>query len=313
MMSSPEHEKNSAHAERYSGPVGTAAVVEGARHLIMGPVEKMLRVRECEAKRDDVHGTRTSVMETGRWVLDLDDQPSSAAASVIMDSALSASIRSSAEECHGLVTTELHLNFVRDLPADGTTLESWVRTLVGDRTGGMATGALRGVDGTEYVQATGWFHGVEGRSAEELHEYRSSAKRLGTALDGRHLGELLGADSKSPDSPDTRPSIDDHFVKGLNFEHKELLRNSHGAVHGGALMIMASLAAQQAMPDRSRYGLQSLRAVYLRPATGALASRVRMRHVGRLLRVVDVELTGCDAESSGKAFVQATATFHVAP
>lgn len=129
-----------------------------------GRVEKMMRVRLLKDHTDGPLGVRMGVMDSGHWVLDLDGRPTGAAAAVILDNTLSASLRTTVDGLHWLVTTELHLNFLRRLPADGTVLEAWTRTLVGDEAGGMATGTLQGPDGTEYVHATGWFHGVEGNT-----------------------------------------------------------------------------------------------------------------------------------------------------
>jgi acyl-coenzyme A thioesterase PaaI-like protein len=75
---------------------------------------------------------------------------------------------------------------------------------------------------------------------------------------------------------------------------------------------MASMAAQQAMPDRTAYDLQSLRVAYLRPASGAIASQTHVRCAGSTLRVVEVELFSDEPGSTGKAFVQATAMFRTA-
>lgn len=77
-------------------------------------------------------------------------------------------------------------------------------------------------------------------------------------------------------------------------------------------MMMAALAAQQAMPDRHGYDMQSLRAAYLRPAFGAIASRTHVRYAGSSLRVVEVELFNDEPGSPGKAFVQAPAVFRQA-
>lgn len=77
-------------------------------------------------------------------------------------------------------------------------------------------------------------------------------------------------------------------------------------------MMMAALAAQQAMLDRTGYDLQSLRAAYLRPALGAIASRTYVRYAGSSLRVVEVELFSDEPGSTGETFAQATAMFRTA-
>jgi acyl-coenzyme A thioesterase PaaI-like protein len=66
--------------------------------------------------------------------------------------------------------------------------------------------------------------------------------------------------------------------------------NRNGTVHGGAITMMAGLAAQAAIPLPQNFDLQSLRMVFLRPSTGPIATRARIRHTGRSLYIVDVEL-----------------------
>lgn len=275
-----------------------------ARPVIAGYVEKMMRVRGLKSQSNEAGEARFGVMDTGHWVLDLDGRPTGAAAAVIMDTTLAASLRDAVPALHRMVTTELHLNFTRPLPTDGTVLESVTRALVGDEAGGMATGMLRGPDGTHYVQATGWFYGVDGNTDDGLDRYETTAKRPLGAEEGLRLGALLAATA----GPLSRKDFDGGFLSGLSFARKETLRNSHGTIHGGALMIMAAMAAQQTMLDRTDFDLQSLRVSYLRPASGTIASRTKVRHAGSSIRVVDVELFSGERNSTEKAFVNATLT-----
>jgi acyl-coenzyme A thioesterase PaaI-like protein len=204
------------------------------------------------------------------------------------------------------------LNVLRPLPADGAVLESWTRARVADGTGGMASGTLLGPEGEEYLQATGWFQSVEGNDPAAVAHF--------TAMAGLPLGpetevsldRILGGRPTTPPPPAGRPGVTDGFGAGWGFERKDELRNPHGAVHGGALSMMAALAAQQAMPDRAGFDLQSLRVMFLRPAGGEIASRVRVRHAGRSLRIVQVELHGAGNGPAVKPFVQAEAVFRPA-
>jgi acyl-coenzyme A thioesterase PaaI-like protein len=314
-MNAPGHRR--LHPLRTDGATDVEPRIDlpdstAARPVVSGRVEKLMRVRHLMEHTPDVLGVRMAVMDTGHWVLDLDGRPTGAAAAVILDNTLAASIRINVDELHWMVTTELHLNFMRRLPTDGTVLEAWTRTLVGDEAGGMSIGTLRGPDGTEYVQAAGWFQGVEGNTPEGLDRYEAMAKQPLGAAEAAHLGALLAAKQVTPALPGGRPETTEGFVRGLGFSRMDELQNSHGAIHGGALMIMASLAAQMAMPDRVAYDLQSLRVAYLRPASGTIASRTRVRHAGSTLRVVDVELFSGETGSTAKAFVQATAMFRTA-
>jgi acyl-coenzyme A thioesterase PaaI-like protein len=289
-----------------------APEVNGPRRLALGRVERLMRVRLVDDPDDGVYGERTGTMVTGPWVLDPQDRPTGAAAAVIMDNTLATSVRTAEPELTWVVTTELELQVLRPLPTDGTVLEAWTRPRVTDPQGGVATGTLRGPDGTEYVRATGWFQGVEGNTSAAVEHFRAMAALPLGADTEVPLGTLLGAEGTTPAGTGGRPEPTEGFRHGLRFADTDELHNPRGAVHGGALTMMASLAAQQAMPDRAGYDLQSLRTLFLRPAGGDVSSRVRIRHAGRSLRVVDVELFGGAADATGKPFIQAQAVFRTA-
>ncbi len=281
----------------------------GRQDVVLGRVEQLMRVRLLRDPAEGAVGARTGTMTTGPWVLDPDGRPFGAAAAVIMDNTLATSLHATEPRLQWIVTTELVLNVLRPLPADGTTLESWTRTRVADGTGGMASGTLLGPDGTEYLEATGWFQAVEGHDPAAVEHFTAmAALPLGPDTEVP-LGQILGARATTPAPPAGRPEVTDGFGAGWGFERKEELRNPHGAVHGGALSMMAALAAQQAMPDRTGFDLQSLRVMFLRPAGGKIASRVRVRHAGRSLRIVQVELFGAGNASDAKAFVHVEAVF----
>lgn len=284
----------------------------GRPDLVLGRMEQLMRVRLHRDSEQGAHGARTGTMTTGPWVLDPDGRAFGAAAAVIMDNTLATSLHA-AEPClEWMVTTELALNVLRPLPADGTVLESWTRSRIADESGGMASGTLLGADGTEYVQATGWFQGVDGNDPEAVEHFTAmAALPLGPDTEVP-LGQVLGSQPTTPAPPGGRPQATDDFRDGGGFERKDELRNPHGAVHGGALSMMAALAAQQAMPDRIGFDLQSLRVMFLRPAGGAIGSRVRVRHAGRSLRVVQVELFGAGGGPAAKPYVQAEAVFRPA-
>ncbi|QCU78986.1 hypothetical protein E7744_13225 [Citricoccus sp. SGAir0253] len=284
----------------------------GRRGLVLGRTEQLMRVHLLRDPQHGAAGARTGTMGTGPWVLDPDGRPFGAAAAVIMDNTLATSLHAAGPELDWIVTTELLLNVLRPLPADGTVLESWTRARVADATGGMASGTLVGPDGTEYLQATGWFQGVERHDPAAVEHFTAMA-RLPLGPDTEvPLDRILGARPTTPAPPAGRPAVTEAFGAGWGFERKDELRNPHGAVHGGALSIMAAMAAQQAMPDHAGFDLQSLRVMFLRPAGGAIASRVRVRHAGRSLRVVQVELAGAEHGPGAKPFVQAEAVFRPA-
>lgn len=298
-MTSTDPALHDQPAPKVFGPLGN----------VLGRAERLLRVQLFRDPLDGVQGARTGKMTTGPWVLDPDGRPTGAAASVIMDNTLATSLHAAEPALQWLVTTELQLNILRALPQDGSELESWTRTRVADQGGGLATGTLMGADGTEYVQASGWFQSVGESPAQALQDFeRAAALALGPETEAP-LGTLLGLDPDYQSAPGAdRPAVTDQFQDGLRFHQLPQLRNPHGAVHGGALTAMASLAAQQAMPDRLGFDLQSLRAVFLRPASGPITAHTRVRHAGRSLRVVEVELVG----AAGKPFIHTESVFRSA-
>lgn len=276
---------------------------------ILGRPERLLRTQLFRDHTDGALGFRTGQMTTGPWVLDLDGRPTGAAAAILLDNTLATSLRAAEPEVHWMVTTELELHLLRSLPDDGTVLDAWTRSRVADVGGGLSTGTLVGPDGTEYVHASGWFQSVPASPAAAVRDFQKASELpLGPETEAP-LGALMSLeeDSVAAASGD-RPAVDDTFRDGLRFTDSPELRNPHGAVHGGVQAIMASLAAQNAMPDRTSYDLQSLRVTYLRPASGALTARTRVRHAGRSLRVVEVDLVG----EAGKPFIHTESVFRTA-
>lgn len=270
-----------------------------------------MRVRIHGADSGSAPG-RAGSLTTGPWSRDTDGRPTALSAAVLLDNTLAKSVHAAAPELGSIVTTELQLNFTGSYPADGTALEAWTRSPAVDSLGGVARGTLLGPDGTEYAHATGWFHAVEKNSQEALDHYQREAVRpLGPETEAP-LPALLGLQGGRPGREGERPAASQDFQPGVAFAADDSLRNPHGATHGGALSIMAGLAAQQAMPDRTGYELQSLQVRFLRPASGAIATRTRVRHAGRALRIVEVELSSGVADPA-KPFVQATAAFRARP
>lgn len=293
----------------------------------LGRTERLMRVQ--------IHGTdggaapgRTGSLTTGPWSLDADGRPTALSAAVLLDNALAKSVHAAAPSLAWIVTTELQLNFTQPLPADGSILDAWTQATAVDGFGGASRGALLDAEGKEFAHATGWFQAVEGNSQEALDHYeRQAALPLGPETE-TPFPTLLGLRGDRPAREGERPAVTEDFRPGVGFGAIEALKNPHGATHGGALTMMAGLAAQQALPDRTGYELQSLQVRFLRPASGAIATRTRVRHAGRSLRVVEVELltaehsatgAGRQGEGSGvghrnaaKPFVQATAAFRTA-
>lgn len=293
----------------------------------LGRTERLMRVQIYGAKGGNAP-ERSGCLTTGPWSLDTDGRATGLSAAVLMDNTLAKSVHAAAPDLGWIVTTELQLNFTRPLPAGENVLEAWTQTLSSDPLGGVSHGTLRDADGTEYAHATGWFQTVGQNSEAALDHYgRQAALPLGPETEVP-LPALLGLQGDMPRQQGARPAVTEGFQQSVWFTADESLKNPHGATHGGALTMMAGLAAQQALPDRTDYDLQSLQARFLRPASGPTSTRTRVRHSGRSLRIVEVELlpwvpgaTGAAPQGEGagagrpaqtKPFVQATATFRTA-
>lgn len=288
-----------------------------ARPQLLGRTEQLMRVQLFEAQQRGAR-ERTGTLRTGPWSVDPEGRHSGLSAAVVLDNTLARAIRAAAPGLDWIVTTELQLNFSRPFPAEETVLASWASAAAVDSLGGMAQASLQDAEGTVYVNATGWFQGVGPSSGTTAEQYRRLASLpLGPETEAP-LASLMGMHGCTvPDqATNERPSVTDHFQDGPQFAENDELMNPQGAVHGGALTIMSGLAAQQAMPDRSGFDLQSLRVLFLRPAGGAIAARTRVRHAGRSLRIVDVELVAGGPDvghlTQGKPFVQAAAVFRAA-
>ncbi|MGM7666509.1 acyl-CoA thioesterase domain-containing protein [Microbacterium sp. A93] len=294
----------------------TTRSLHGALSLPLGRVEQLMRIELHGA----FHGQSpelTGSMASGPWGLDADHRPSGLAAASLMDHTLATSIHAAAPELVWIVTTELQLNFLAAPPTDGTVLEAWTACAGSDPLGGMAHGTLRGPDGKTYVQATGWFQTVGPTTEGNLGLFRDMASLpLGPETEVP-LDRVFGMRTTTPPAGAAgRPPVTEDFHAGPDFPSTDEYVNPQGAVHGGAVTVMAGLAAQHAMPDRTDFDLQSLRVMYLRPTHGAVLTRTRVRHAGRSVRVVDIELHGADGNRDGssviKPFVQAQAVFRTA-
>ncbi|REE04950.1 PaaI family thioesterase [Citricoccus nitrophenolicus] len=286
-----------------------------ARPQVLGRTEQLTRVQLFAAQQ---HGARerTGTLRTGPWSLDPEGRPTGLSAAVLLDNTLARAIRAAAMDLDWIVTTELQLNFNGPYPAEGAVLESWASAAAVDSLGGMAQATLQDAEGTVYVHATGWFQSVGPSSSATADQYsRLASLPLGPETEVS-LASLVGMQGNTVPTEGERPSVTDHFQNGPQFAENDELMNPQGAVHGGALTIMSGLAAQQPMPDRTGFDLQSLRVLFLRPAGGPIATRTRVRHAGRSLRIVDVELVaggaGVGHLAQAKPFVQAEAVFRAA-
>lgn len=280
---------------------------EEIHQIISGRVEQLLRTTILPAPDtgDPSRAHRAGTMETGIWNRGLDDRPAGYTSAVLFDNTLASALHHTDPTIAALVTTELQLNFFADLPDHEAELTAWTRSLYNHPGGGAASGILTDPDGKELVQATGWFLKVPFGPQEAQEQFERNALLPLGETTYQPVGGLLGATALRPAASTPISEVGRSNASALRFPENVELANPGGNIHGGALAMMAALASQHAMSDHDNFRMQSLRVNFIRPSTGAVQSRVSIRHSGRSLCVVDVELHG----THGKAFVLAQASF----
>lgn len=271
----------------------------------LGRPEQLSGLRRRERPRLGPGGTLHAYdWQVGPWSRDLAGRPTGAAAGVAVDNVTALALLWAAEpEIPALVTTQLQINVLRPLPAfDAATPETGpLLPLLGtplshDALGGAARSALVAEDGTALVEAVGWFHVTAGRPEHGVQTHARHAampvaeedRASMAAVVSADLGSIPGAD------PGVRPVAQDAPVESVRFRDAPSLDNRSGMTHGGIQTMRAVLAAQAAMPDRQGYDVQSVQVVFLRPGHGEQVAFTRVRHAGRSLRTVEVELVGVD-------------------
>jgi acyl-coenzyme A thioesterase PaaI-like protein len=267
----------------------TPAAFHGSGVPTSGRVERLMRTR-LRGAADGTVPECTGTMITGVWCLDREGRPTALTAASLLDQTLATSLRAAAPELTWMVTTELQLNFLVPPPIDGIVLEAWTRSGFVDQRGGVSFGTLRGPDGTEHVHAVGWFQAVGPSPAGALDHFHSMGALALGPESNVSLDRLLGMRSQAWSAADEKPANDEGFLRGPDFPVIHEFMNRNGTVHGGAITMMAGLAAKAAIPAPENFDLQSLRMVFLRPSTGPIATRARIRHAGRSLYIVDLEL-----------------------
>ncbi|SJN31496.1 hypothetical protein; putative signal peptide; putative Phenylacetic acid degradation-related domain [Micrococcus lylae] len=300
----------------------------GPRAHPQGRTEQLFGVRRHEQVRQEGAHWNPGYMLAGPSSIGLDGRPTAAAATVLMDNATAVAVHhAAAGAMQAIVTTELTLNVLKPMPAfdasadadpaDQPRMECWYTPLTVDEAGGAARAWLVDADGDRVAEATGWFQAVPAAPAASMEAFvRHGGLPLGPQT-RVPMADLLGLepDSVTVQDDTSRPAQSGEFVPGARFRENRELDNPQGAVHGGAMMLRAILAAQGAMPDRARYDVQAARTVYTRPGRGDMVAMTRVRHAGRSLRFVDVELVPLGEDGSpvvDKPMVQVQVTFRAA-
>lgn len=298
----------------------------GPRRLLLGRPEQLagLRRRETvEIQGDTLH---PGDWEVGPWVRDLDGRPTGAAACVAADNLTAVALHWAAAEAYdAMVTTQLQVNVLRPLPVfdpadpdDRPRLRMLGTPLSTDALGGCARGVIVDDDGTAYVEATGWFQATPGPMSLALEAFREHAALPVAEADRADLPAVTAvvADSVPAPRPGERPAVSQEMTAGLRFRAEPLLDNPGGMTHGGIQCLRAVLAAQAALPDRLEYDVQAVQVVFARPGLGEQVALTRVRHAGRSLRIVEVELVGVDPETgapqAGRPSILAQVSFRAA-
>lgn len=305
----------------------TAADAEhsGPRSQPQGRTEQLFGVHRHTPVRQEGAHWNPGYWTVGPSTLGLDGRPTAAAATVLMDNATAVAVHhATGGQLPAIVTTELTVNVLKPLPAvdpspdadpaQDPVMECWYTPLSADASGGAARAWLVDADGDRVVEATGWFQAVPPSRPISLDAFiRHGALPLGPQT-RRPMAQLLGLDpdSVTAQDDDLAPTAARTFTPGARFREDRTLDNQLGAMHGGAMMLRALLAAQGAMPDRARFDVQALRTVYTRPGRGDMVAMTRVRHAGRSLRLVDVELVPLAADGTpvaDKPMVQVQVSF----
>jgi uncharacterized protein (TIGR00369 family) len=224
-------------------------------------------------------------MPTGPWLRGRDGRLSPAGLGVLLDDVLGQAVL--IERPAGLwsVTTELNLDVVAPLPADGPAVSATALPVLLDAAGGLARGEVRDAADRCLAVATTWGRFIAGipDAVFDPPELPEDVAR------GECLSELL------------QVRIADSGLLDLPFRAD--LGNPQGVVHGGVLLCLAVMSAERALPD-SQLEIASVRVVYLRPAVNELKFEPVIVHHGRSFGVVRVDVTN----AAGTLCTSATVT-----
>jgi acyl-coenzyme A thioesterase PaaI-like protein len=217
-------------------------------------------------------GQARASMPTGPWLRGPDGRPSAAGLGVLLDDVLGQAVL--IRRLPGLwsVTTELNIDVAMALPADGQLVEATASPVLLDDGGGLGRGEVRDGAGHCLALATTWARFVPGVPAEVL-----DPPDLPDVFErGQCLADLL--------------QVRIGETGGLRLPARADLGNPRGVAHGGVLLSLAVMSAEQIFLGRG-LDVASVRVVYVRPAVGELSFEPVIAHRGRSLGVVRVDVT----------------------
>jgi acyl-coenzyme A thioesterase PaaI-like protein len=217
-------------------------------------------------------GQARASMPTGPWLRGRDGRLSPAGLGVLLDDVLGQAAL--IERLAGLwsVTTGLTIDVAAPLPADGQAVSATASPVLIDDGGGLARGEVRDAAGRCLAVATAWARFVAG-IPDEVFDPPEIPHDI---VRGECLSDLL------------RVRIPGTGL--LDLPSRADLGNPQGVVHGGVLLCLAVMSAEQALHD-SHLEIASVRVVYLRPAVNELKFVPVIVHRGRSLGVIRVDVT----------------------
>lgn len=263
----------SHHSTRTSGPI------------VAGGPERLFRIDSVAAGTTAVTGSMT----TGPWSAAPDGRPCAGSLGVLVDNVLGYAIQARRPEHQWSVSTEISIDFLSEVPTDGSPLYAEGRALRADAVGGLASGQVSDSTGQVVAQCR-----QRGRFVPQ-----SPTTPVATVYDG-----LLTADAAALIGAQAGTS-------GLHLAVTTQLGNPLGNLHGGVSLCASELAGLAALGSSDQALVTaSIHVAYVRPApvgTHLLFSSTIL-HRGRTLGLAQVVSTN----ESGKACTIATVTAHQA-
>ncbi|MGC4938487.1 PaaI family thioesterase [Kribbella sp. DT2] len=248
--------------------------------IVTGGPERLFRIGSITAGRTSVTGS----MATGPWSAGPDGTPAAGALGVLVDNVLGYAIQNQRPAGHWSVSTEISIDFLTQLPIDGSPLFAEGRVHQSDRLGGMASGQV--ID----------------RSGQIVAQCRQRGRFLpGTP------GPVPAAAENAPRTGDLATVIG--LSAGQPLAVTADLGNPLANLHGGVMLSVSELTGISALRSaNATLVTASIHITYVRPVPVGtrLMFTPTVQHSGRTLGVVQVISTN----EAGNACTIATVVAH---
>jgi acyl-coenzyme A thioesterase PaaI-like protein len=227
----------------------------------------------------------TATMTTGPWCAGPDGRPAVGALGVLVDNVLGYAIMASLPPDTWSISTEIWIDVLAPLPADGTVLTGEAVTR---QAGSFSTGRV--MDEAGRLVAVCRQRGRRVEQGPDPHR-PIPAPHISVGRDGRGLGDLLGLRAAAT---------------GYALTMTTALTNPRDMLHGGVSLAASELVATSSrMEQGSALPTSSLHIMHTRgvPPGATVEFRATTRHAGRSLWLTDVE-----GEVDGKVCTTARVT-----